>query len=643
MSNEKVKSWVYDIETMKNFSCSVFRNGEERLVFEISSRKDQTKELAKFLKSGKIKYLIGFNNIRFDMQVLQMMLDNPEDFRGKKGSKRAEQLWKYAQKVIETVKLDKFPPYPEYKLDVPQIDLFLINHYNNLNKMTSLKWLEFSMDWKKLQDLPYKHDTILTKDKFDEVINYCINDVDATYEFAKKCTKIVKLRLSQDKEYPDLNLLNKSDSSVGETLFLDYMSEALNIDKRTLRKQQTHHSIIKLSDCVLPYINFKTDTFQEVLDYINTVKINPHDSKDTFKKTVEFGGMEYVFGEGGLHASYKDKQFVSNEEYIILDLDFSSYYPTLAFRNGFYPQHLSEVFCEVYENIYNTRKKIPKTNPNNLSYKLTLNSCYGKAKDIYSFLYDRMFQLKITINGQLILAMFAERLSFIENCQIIQVNTDGISVRVKRTGADKVRELARRLEKLTKLELEEATYNRMVMSDVNNYIAEYENGDVKLKGRYEIDPDWHKNKSQRIVPIALKRFFIDDVPVEETIKNHLLVDEYEDGIKAKGIYDFCIGKKIKSNQNYVILDKVGNETEITDKVIRYYISNSRQRMLKKYSDGRQEQVNSGYDITMFMEYEEKEDYGINYQYYINECNKIITGIIGGNSQIGFQGKLFNFA
>ena len=54
------------------------------------------------------------------------------------------------------------------------------------------------------------------------------------------------------------------------------------------------------------------------------------------------------------------------------------------------------------------------------------------------------------------------------------------------------------------------------------------------------------------------------------------------------------------------------------------------------SEERISAINKGYNVTPFMNYEEKEDYDINYQYYINECNKIIEPIERGTRKIGYE-------
>ena len=691
---------IYDIETYKNCFCVVFKYQDRFKVFEISSRRDDTEYLKDFLKQGIKKgwYFVGFNNVRFDAQVLQFLLDDIKEIcKFDRGDYRANILYQFAQKVISATSNREFPPYPEYKIQNKQIDLFLQNHYNNLARSTSLKWLEYSMNWEKIQDLPYHHAELLNENFIDKVIDYCKNDVNATDVFFGKSQKLIELRFVQHEGNPDLNLLNKSDSSVGEALFLDMMANKLNIKKSKLKKKQTHYKKIKLKDVILPYIQFQTEEFKGVLEYFKRSEITS--TNKAFKHTVEYDGIEYVYGTGGLHASLNNSIVKESDEELVLDLDVSSYYPNLSICNNFYPKHLSEQFCELYEELYNKRQRIPKSNPQNKSLKLLLNSIYGKSGDIYSFVYDKFFQMCITVNGQLLLTVLAEQMSFIDGVKVFYANTDGISMTVKKDNEvkKKVYTVWKWWEKLTGLQLEHNTYKQMILRDVNNYIAELEDGSLKFKGAFEIDVEYHKNRSQRIVPIAVKRHFVDGISVEDTIENHLTSGDYGD-IENQGIYDFCIGKKIKSNQNYTLenpiertlpkhkddetkrkflyengwikvednfwkhpkyhkteksgdsysiaynkcLDDVYPPSEIIkdidDKVIRFYVSEKGNYLYKNYSDGRKQVTVSNNKVKLFMDYEEKDNYFINYQYYIDEAYKIIHEVDGTNERIAQEKK-----
>ena len=116
-------------------------------------------------------------------------------------------------------------------------------------------------------------------------------------------------------------------------------------------------------------------------------------------------------------------------------------------------------------------------------------------------------------------------------------------------------------EKTTNLVLEYAYYSKMVITDVNNYIAVYTNGKYKCKGSFEFENlPLHKNKSALIVRIALFNYFTEDIPIEDTIRNH------------KNIFDFCIGRRTKSDSRFFYLDKNANKYDLS-KTIRYFISN----------------------------------------------------------------------
>jgi len=123
----------------------------------------------------------------------------------------------------------------------------------------------------------------------------------------------------------------------------------------------------------------------------------------------------------------------------------------------------------------------------------------------------------------------------------------------------------------------------------------------------------------RIVPIALDKYFFENIPIAETLRNHT------------NIYDFCLRLKVNSGwralYKYINIDKL--ETKILSKNTRYYISNSGGSLYKhNISDNRISGVNVGFIVTPFNKFIEKpmKDYNINYQFYIKECNKIIDNI-----------------
>ena len=244
--------------------------------------------------------------------------------------------------------------------------------------------------------------------------------------------------------------------------------------------------------------------------------------------------------------------------------------------------------------------------------------------------------------------MLSERLQDVDNLEVLQVNTDGLTVRVSRQLVERVRDICKDFSEMVQIELEEAVYNKMIIRDVNNYIAVYDNGKFKHKGLFEIDRPFHKNHSRRVVPIALHNYFIHDVPVAQTIRQHVHGIDFSNGMfKNYGIFDYLIAKKAVGKFIYhkkyvdVITDKLVIEP-IKNKIIRYFVSNSGGVVAKmdknriNEADYRGELVEAhpqkgrSFYITLFNQYFHKELYDINYSYYIRECNKIIDTINSGD-------------
>lgn len=300
-------------------------------------------------------------------------------------------------------------------------------------------------------------------------------------------------------------------------------------------------------------------------------------------------------------------------------------YPSIIAKNGYYPEHLGEFFLELYSNFLNTRlteKEKPKKERNPVimeGYKLMVNGIYGKFNSETSPFYDPLVAMSTTITGQLSLSMLIESLSVsIPNIQWIQANTDGITAKVPKKYEQEFYRISKEWEEITKLTLEYAKYTKMIVRDVSNYIAVYDYGDVKLKGCFEIDKELHKDPGMRIVPIALKKYFVEGIPVEETIQNH------------NDIYDFCL--ELKVNKDWKTVHKhLNNDKRIVNedlgRITRYFISGSSGTLLKVHkTDGRVTHINKGFGIKVFNKFFKSDDYNINYNYYIIEARKIINQI-----------------
>jgi hypothetical protein len=285
---------------------------------------------------------------------------------------------------------------------------------------------------------------------------------------------------------------------------------------------------------------------------------------------VEINGLMYVFGVGGIHASVESQVITADENYSILDWDVASFYPNLAIKNRIYPEHLSEQFCDIYEYMYNLRKEYKKQGKDleQGMLKLALNGTYGASNDQYSPFYDPKFTMMITINGQLSLCMAVEKMLNYQDVEIIQCNTDGFTLKIRNDDIEDSCQMVKWWEDVTKLELERNDYSKMVIRDVNNYIAVYNNGKLKNKGAYEWeDLPHHKNQSALVVKMAAQAYLINNTDPYEFIRSH------------KDKFDFMLRTKVPRSSKLVLVDDEGNDNQVQN-ICRYYMSTNGEEMIK---------------------------------------------------------------
>ena len=249
--------------------------------------------------------------------------------------------------------------------------------------------------------------------------------------------------------------------------------------------------------------------------------------------------------------------------------------------------------------------------------------------------------IKCTVNGQLQLSMLYEMIATrIPSAQPLMQNTDGLEFLLDEQYEELFFEICKEWEVMTNLQLETVKYDKMIIGDVNNYIAVYDTGDVKCKGRFEYkDLPFHKNKSFLIVPKALYAYFINGVDPVDFLKAN------------RNIFDYCAGAKLKGEW-YFIERRIENgvyEQNKLQRLIRYFMSNKGTKLIKCHPDGREMQLESTkIQQTIFNRVENKpwEDYHVNDAYYLDkiydEIHKIerLSTVLPSSGSYGQQLELF---
>jgi hypothetical protein len=609
--------------------------------FEVSKNKDEIAKFVEFTELFGHYYWVGYNNLRFDSQVVEWILRNYEQWEHLSPLEITAKIAQKAADVIHDANFEVLPEYAEDKLSLKQIDLFKVNHYDNKNRRVSLKRLEFEMDLENIEEMPIHHTkTNMTDEEIRVTKDYCKNDVLATYSFYKvtvgdcdhplyRGNNQIELRQDIQEEF-GIPCMNYSDSKIGDEMIKKFYCQEKKIEYKELPKKGFFRKEIKLKSCVAHYIKFETKQLQAFLKMIDNTVLG---LQDDFKETISFYGNSYTFAKGGLHTENAPRIFEADEEHFIIDWDVSSYYPAIIINNGRYPQHLGKEFLRGYKQMFEKRlelkplaKKDKKIKGIVGALKLAVNSVYGKSSDMQSWIYDRQLTMFTTITGELSLLMLIEQYEC-NDINVISANTDGVTIKIRKDLVDKMHEINAWWSEITQYELERTDYQKIIFSTVNDYIAIKTDGEIKKKGDFLTDFELHKNKSARVCAIALEQYFVHNTPIELTIRNH------------NNIYDFCLRQKASKDFHYEGVNRISGEKTIYNKLIRYYVSKSGEKLLKVKNEGCEtnaaeiSQVEAG-EWVMHVCNHLKPDHpldNINYDYYIERANRIIH-------KIQFEGK-----
>lgn len=677
---------TYDLESYPNFfSCTAYdRHTKVWYVFEDSFRKNEIPMLREWLWHWKHQgyKMIGFNNVGYDYPMLHHLLEN-------QWVTNFEHMYQMNEKIISTPWERRWDNIvPAWKTIIPQIDLFKIHHFDNDAKRTSLKQLEFVMRRQTIEDLPYPPGIPAPEEGFDIILDYNAKDVADTDAFADHSKGAIELRESLGEKWGK-DFTNHNDTKIGKDYFIQQLNDA-GVPTHDNNKQtiQTHRAFIDLGDCILPYVQFVEPEFNRILNTIRQTRIT--ETKGALSLSATINGFTFDFGTGGIHGSIEGQTVRGDDYWMVYDLDVASYYPNLAIKNKIFPEHLSEKFCEVYQDVYNNRKSHKKGTPENKALKLALNGVYGDSGNKYSPFFDNKYMMSITINGQLLLCMLAEWLwTNIPELTMIQANTDGITVKLPHHAKPILDQVVVAWENYTQLDLEGVEYSSMHIRDVNNYIAVTTNGEYKYKGAYVHtgahdggELGWHQNHSALIVKKAASAAILENKSIRDFITNH------------DDLYDFCSLCKVSRSHglqiNAPVLwdgDVVFPSVKIADlqRISRYVVTNTGYDLIKtmpalkrrgasvdmvlptwrskkqsgglnknlkveteeqcihamrlgyKIKDGgtfthsplRRNEVEAGHKVTVCNDVTGKtvKDYDINYEWYINQAEKLVQAVL----------------
>ena len=551
---------ILDTECYRNIWYLGIKRREDgfRAHFEFSARSDFDRDrVRRILKRNKS---IGFNSLNYDMPMIYLALEGASN----------EELKNASNKLI-TESIPHWRASEEIGVTVPKIDHIDLFETNPSVKR-GLKLLNGSMHMKRLQELPFEHERILTYPEMDALIEYCqYGDLDGTEKLFDLMDEPIALRELMAKLYGTMDLRSKSDAQVGETVIKTQVSQRTG--KPVYRAEIKTGTTFRYK--VPDWMKFETPYMQMVLKTIaeTDFQIGASGKVDFPKEfsafNIVFDGMRYALGIGGLHSTESNRAVHSDDEHVLIDADVASQYPNIIMKLGLYPEALGKDFLHVYKSIIDRRleAKRAKDKATDKGLKISINGSYGKLGSPYSVLFAPHLMIAVTLTGQLSLLMLIEKASR-EGIPVVSGNTDGVVFRCPRSkfngfvlkdgkptdrlAPSPIQDIIDWWEGVTSFNLEFAEYRSIYNESVNTYMAIKADGGFKRKGslanhwRAELpwggkntdyDPSREglkKSPSMTILSDAVLGLILHGIPIERTIRECTDVREFVTVVTATG-------------------------------------------------------------------------------------------------------------
>lgn len=642
--------YVYDIEVFQNiFHCSV-KNTETNDIykFEISERKNQLRELVKFFKQVD-KYITwgdyyttninipanvifcGYNNLHYDNPIINYIIEYEDKLMQYNIPTICSSIFNLS-KTITTSSEDNIDAWKHWKYQIwfDTFDILTMLYSNKLR--VGLKEIQVTMQYPNVQEFVCDWTKPLPLEDFESMINYNINDIESTSELLNRCKKDVDLRIAIEDKY-GVRVLSKDGVNIGMKILTQKYLEKTDLTWQNIKDLRSPMSVIPLKDVILPFIKYDSPILQRVLDDMKNQIVSP--GRKGYENKFVFNNLRYSVGVGGIHSVNSPEIIIPRDDEMLIDIDVASLYPSMLIEYEFYPKHLGKEFLEVYKQIKDERIEAKHNGDKvkNETLKLALNGLSGNLQNEHNFCYSPFAVMQIRINGQLLLLMLAEKLTQI-GCRIVQANTDGLFVLLKKDAYSKVNSICREWEQLTKLTLEEDRFKAMYQYAINDYFAITEDNKVKEKGMFITTIKLGKGLTPKIIPKAVISFFKDGIPVEDTIKNCTDIRDFLMSEKTGKQWhvEYMNEEQQRTNRFYAstnggYLWKWKDTGHKEGEIITYTEPYVGERKYKASARQYQNMLTAS-GVTLLNKFDDKpiEERKINYRYYIMEAYKIIRDL-----------------
>lgn len=395
------------------------------------------------------------------------------------------------------------------------------------NPPVSLKTLEAFMGNSIHEtSVPFDIDRKLTTEEIQETVKYCRFDVMNTIEVFLRRKNEFDSQMGLIKAFGlSLNHLGKTQAQLAAII--------LGAKKKRFKDEWA----IRLPE------NVQLGKYKHVGEwFLNSENHNPDAKLETL-----ICGLSHTIAWGGIHAGLDKQQVVCAPDEVIFDVDVDQLYPSLMIQYGLLSRAVEEP--KKFQNVLNTSLELKKAGKKKERepYKRICNITYGAEGDKFNPMYDPLHRNLVCVFGQVFIIDLLDKVEDI--ITLLNSNTDGIFVKLKRKDVDEFKGRVHEWEERTRLHMSYDEFSSIWSKDVNNYVAIRPDGSYHSKGAYvkelsALDYDLP------IVNEAVKDYILKQIPVETTILSCTELRKFQKVVKLSSKYQWVEHETEAHNERF---------------------------------------------------------------------------------------------
>lgn len=483
--------------------------------------------LERLYKKYKKDIWVGFNCRNYDQYILKgiMLGFNPKEVndwiivKDRKG-------WEFSS-LFNKISLNLFDVMPNQPVGLKTLEGFMGKNIHETS-------------------VPFDINRKLTEKEIQETVGYCRDDVYNTIDV------FIRRKGEFDAQMQLIKAFNLPLSHLGKTQ-AQLAAIILGAKKKKLKDEWN----IRLPE------NVQLGKYKEVGDWF----LNKENHNVDAKLETTICGVPHTIAWGGIHAGLDKTQVYCSSDEIIFDVDVDQLYPSLMIQYNLLSRAVEEP--KKFQNVLDKSLELKRLGKKKERepYKRICNITYGAEGDKFNPMYDSLHRNLVCVYGQVFIIDLLDKVEDI--ITLLNSNTDGIFVKLKRKDVDEFKRRVHEWEQRTRLHMSYDEFSSLWSKDVNNYVAIRPDGTYHAKGAYvkELNP---LDYDLPIVNEAVKDYIIKKIPVENTI------------LGCNELIKFQKVVKLSNKYKWVEHEKGDNKEKFSNKCYRVFASKDQRdgRILK---------------------------------------------------------------